>query len=138
MFTDTQTIGMMFTLFGFAFTFMGVILFFDSILIAMGNLLFFCGMLFLIGPMKTVEFFSQTKNLRPSICFLVGICLVIFGYSFFGLILEGFGFFKLFGKFFPYLFITLRGMPVIGQIMMMPPLRQLSDYVINEGKPPPV
>jgi len=138
MFTDSQTIGIILTVMGLFFTFLGVVLFFDAVLIAMGNMLFLGGMLFLIGFQKTLIFFCQPRNWKSSVCFLLGICLVIFGFSFFGLCLEMYGFVKLFGGFFPYVVSTLRHIPIIGQLLNVPPFKQVADYIIKEGDGLPV
>jgi len=128
--SNDQTIGMLFTIFGLAFTSLGVLLFFDPGLIALGNMLFLCGMVFLIGFMKTVSFFTQAQNWAASLCFLGGFVLVVLGFSFFGLILECVGFVKLFGGFFPYVVVTIRGIPIIGRILDIPPFKQVADYIL--------
>tara|TARA_R110002050_G_scaffold264242_1_gene404845 strand:- start:14 stop:469 length:456 start_codon:yes stop_codon:yes gene_type:complete len=137
-FTDGQTIGMIFTVFGLTFTILGVILFFDAGLILLGNVLFMVGMVFLLGPYKTFTFFSQPKNWKASTCFLAGVVLVIFGYSFFGLIVELFGFIKLFGGFFPYVVMTIRGIPVVGRVLDVPPFKQVADYIMDGQQGLPV
>ena len=62
------------------------------------QLAFLAGTALLIGVRNTSRFFFQWKNLRGSIFFFTGILLIIiFGYTFVGLVVEAFGFVNLFG-----------------------------------------
>ena len=95
---------------------LGVMLFFDAVLLALGNLrshptfdfvfntnicvtlqlLFLSGLTLIIGPQKTF-YFSRKQKLRGTLCFLGGILLVFLKYPFIGMVVETFGFLNLFG-----------------------------------------
>ena len=65
--SDNKKIGIALTAFGVLFLFLGVLLFFDSALLAIGNILFVCGILTLIGFHKTrYFFFGRRGKLRGS------------------------------------------------------------------------
>eukprot|EP01112_Ceratiomyxa_fruticulosa_P022840 TRINITY_DN849_c0_g1_i5.p1 TRINITY_DN849_c0_g1~~TRINITY_DN849_c0_g1_i5.p1 ORF type:complete len:139 (-),score=2.25 TRINITY_DN849_c0_g1_i5:144-560(-) len=124
---DRQKIGVLLTGFGIFFTFFGVLLFFDRGLLAIGNILFLSGVCFGLGWRKTMNFFFQKRKLRGSICFLFGLFLVLIGWAFFGIIVEGFGFINLFGDFFPIAFAFLRRLPIIGNIFNLPGVKYIRD-----------
>lgn len=83
--------------FGSLFLILGIILFFDAALLALGNVLFTAGITLLIGPQKTFYFFARKQKMRGTICFFLGMCLVFAKWTFFGMIIEIFGFLNLFG-----------------------------------------
>jgi len=90
-------IGIGLTGFGCVFLLLGVILLFDRVLLALGNLVLLAGLILLIGPTKTVRFFTSRAKIRGSICFLVGIVLCLVGWPVIGMIVEIFGIMNLFG-----------------------------------------
>lgn len=112
--SDAQKIGMGLVSIGSILLVLGVLFFFDSGLLAMGNLLFVGGLIALIGPSSTVGFFMQAKRLRGTICFCIGVVLVIAGHPIFGMLVEIFGIVNLFGNFFPQALPFLRRIPFIG------------------------
>eukprot|EP01132_Coremiostelium_polycephalum_P009749 gene9749-11974_t len=74
-----------------------------------------------LGLQRTANFFFQKKKLRGSICFFLGILIVILTrWTFIGLIVEGFGFINLFGDAFPIVIAILRKIPIIGNILNHP------------------
>jgi len=60
------------------------------------------------------------EKLRASICFCLGVFLVLRGNSFFGMLLEIFGFFNLFANFFPVVLAVLRNLPIVGDLLKKP------------------
>ena len=82
---------------GILFTFIGVMLFLDTILMSVGNVLFLGGILLVIGPKRTKEFFFSRAKLKGSVTFFVGIILVLARRPILGILLESFGFINLFG-----------------------------------------
>ncbi|EJF65158.1 Got1-domain-containing protein [Dichomitus squalens LYAD-421 SS1] len=127
--TDGQKIGVALTSFGALFMLLGVILFFDGALLALGNILFLSGLTLIIGPSKTFYFFARKQKLRGTVCFIGGILLVFFKWPFVGVIVETFGFLNLFGDFFPVILTFLRQLPVIGQVLSLPYIRDVADRV---------
>lgn len=95
---ETKTeIGVGLTAFGSLFLFLGVLLLFDRALLALGNFLFLGGITMLIGTGKTLQFFLRREKMRATICFLGGMLLVIFHFTFIGILVELFGIINLFG-----------------------------------------
>uniref|UniRef100_A0A6B2LR74 Vesicle transport protein n=1 Tax=Arcella intermedia TaxID=1963864 RepID=A0A6B2LR74_9EUKA len=133
--SDNQKIGAFLTLFGVIFTFLGVVLFFDRGLLAIGNIAFLIGITMIIGPTKTRKWLMQKSKRAGTACFLGGILLVLWGWTFFGLIIEIFGFINLFGNFFPIAFAFMRRIPVIGHILNLPGVSQIVDKIIGNSLP---
>lgn len=127
--SDTQKVGVAISSFGILFIGGGVVLFFDSGLLALGNLLFLLGLVFVIGLQKTKSFFFRRDKWRGSICFFLGILLVLSKWAKVGMLIEGVGFVNLFGDFFPYLVSFGRRMPIIGPILNFPVVRDV--FLIN-------
>lgn len=134
--SDGQKIGILLTGFGLFFTFFGVLMLFDRGLLAIGNLLFLTGVTLIIGGRKTFRFFFQMRKIKGTLCFLGGIALVIFGWPFVGMLVEGFGFVNLFGDFFPVALGFARRLPIIGHILELPPVRFVLDKLIDNQRLP--
>jgi hypothetical protein len=83
--------------FGCVFLLLGVLLLFDRVLLALGNMVLLAGLVLLIGPKKTVRFFTSKAKIRGSVCFLLGILLCLIGWPVVGMLLELFGIMNLFG-----------------------------------------
>eukprot|EP00775_Hariotina_reticulata_P013720 gene13720-13842_t len=110
---DQRKIGLGLTAFGFLFTFLGVMLFFDRGLLAMGNLLFLAGLTITIGVQATVQFFSRKKNRKGSAFYLSGAALVVIGWTIIGLCIEAYGFWLLFCEFIPVVLQYSRRIPFL-------------------------
>merc|ERR1711871_172076 len=121
---DKKKIGGGLTGFGLFFMFIGVMLFFDRSLLAMGNILFLSGVVLLVGVGNAANFFFSVSRLPGSICFFLGIAMVLFGWTFFGMMIEVFGFVNLFGNFFPTALMFAKRLPVVG-----PAFEQLSKIM---------
>ncbi|KAG9352793.1 hypothetical protein JZ751_017369, partial [Albula glossodonta] len=93
-------IGVGLTGFGLFFLLFGVLLYFDSVLLAFGNILFLTGLAFIIGLQRTATFFFQKQKLRGSTFFLGGVALVLLRWPVIGMAIESYGFVLLF-KFGP-------------------------------------
>lgn len=93
---------------------------FDLGLLALGNILFLIGIILIIGPLRTLSFFSRPNKIRGTICFLAGIALILMKHAFIGFMLELAGILGLFGDFFGTIVQFLRSMPVIGPILSHP------------------
>ncbi|XP_058525047.1 vesicle transport protein GOT1A isoform X2 [Ochotona princeps] len=102
--TEWQKLGVGITGFGIFFILFGILLYFDSVLMAFGNLLFLTGLSFIIGVRKTSAFFFQRHKLDGTSFFLGGVLLVLMRWPLLGMLLEAYGFFRLFKGFFPVAF----------------------------------
>lgn len=78
------------------------------------------GLILIIGPQRTVTFFTRPAKLRGTLCFAVGILLILMKRSFIGFILECFGILGLFGDFFGTIVQFLRSIPYIGDLLSHP------------------
>ncbi|QPG74541.1 Golgi Transport [Brettanomyces nanus] len=125
--SESQKFGVFFTASGVVLFLVGIMALFDSALLAMGNVLFVLGLVLIIGPHKTVYFFSRTEKLRGSLCFLFGILLILLKHSFIGFIIESFGILGLFGEFFATMVQFLRSLPFIGPILSNPIVAPVID-----------
>merc|ERR1712137_1063669 len=110
----------MVTIFGLFFLFFGVVMMFDRALLAFGNLLFVTGVALVIGMQKTMNFFFQTRKVKGTTCFFGGIFIALLGWTIIGMLVEAYGFFNLFGDFFPIVLATLHRVPVIGPLLDLP------------------
>ncbi|ODV76379.1 Got1p [Cyberlindnera jadinii NRRL Y-1542] len=118
--SEVQKYGVGFTAGGVFFFLLGILTFFDSALLALGNLLFVIGVVLIIGPQKTVVFFTRSTKIRGTIFFVLGIVLILMKWSFVGFIVEAIGILQLFGDFFAVIITFLRSMPIIGPILSNP------------------
>lgn len=110
---------------------MGIFTFFDSGLLAMGNILFLVGVTLLIGPHKTLGYFTRPGKRRGSLFFSIGIFLIFIKHAFFGFAIELFGILLLFGDVVGMIVTFLRSMPVIGPILSSPRVAPYIDSVAN-------
>uniref|UniRef100_A0AC11EM58 KiSS-1 metastasis suppressor n=1 Tax=Ovis aries TaxID=9940 RepID=A0AC11EM58_SHEEP len=94
--TEWQKIGVGTTGFGIFFILFGMLLYFDSVLLAFGNLLFLTGLSFIIGLRRTFSFFFQRHKLKGTSFFLGGVVIVLLRWPLLGMFLETYGFFSLF------------------------------------------
>lgn len=115
-----REIGIGLTGFGVLFTFLGVIFFFDKGLLAIGNILFLAGVTLTIGMKGTISFFLKPRNYKGSVLSGAGFCLVLFGWAFLGVIVEGYGCFLLFSGFWPTVLVFMSRLPIIGPILQQP------------------
>jgi len=129
---DYQKIGIGVTGFGMVFLFLGMMLFFDRGLLAIGNILFISGLALVIGLERTFRFFFQKEKLRGSGFFLGGILIVLLGWPVIGMCIEIYGFVLLFKGFFPVVINFLRRVPVLGNILMLPGINIVVNYVAND------
>ncbi|CAD6884739.1 unnamed protein product [Tilletia controversa] len=125
--TDQQKIGAGLVSFGTFFLFLGIMLFFDHALLALGNVLFTAGITLLIGPQKTFYFFARKQKIRGTACFFAGMFLVFIKWTFVGMLVELFGFLNLFGDFFPVILTFLRQLPIVGNFLSLPVVRDVLD-----------
>ena len=130
---DNRKIGTLLLGCGFLFLFLGVVLFFNSGLLAIGDILLLSGLALTIGVQRTFKFFTRKERWRGILCFLGGIALVLFRYPMIGMLLQGFGFLNLFGSFFPVAVTFMRAMPVLGNILNLPVVSDIVDKLAGVG-----
>ena len=139
MLDDNQKIGVGFICLGLGFVVLGVMLMFDAALIAIGNVLFLTGLCFAIGISRTIYLFKRPDRLRGTICFFLGIALVVmrFGrlWAILGMLLEVFGFLNLFGNFLPIVLNVARSIPGLGWILEKPYVSEMADFVAGKTRP---
>jgi hypothetical protein len=135
MLDDNKKIGIGMMCLGFAFVFLGIVLFFDSSLIAIGNVLFLMGVVFCIGLKGTLAIFTRRDRIRGTICLALGIFLVLMKWGLFGIVLEGFGFLNLFGNFLPVALNLARQVPFLSVILELPGISQTADFIAGKTRP---
>ena len=122
---DLTKIGVALTGFGCFFTFLGVMMFLDTAMLTLGNALFVAGVALVMGKDRCMSFFLERSRWRGSACFFLGVLLVMTGWCFIGLLIEGFGFLNLFGNFFPMVVRVLEMAPFVGGIFRNPHVQRL-------------
>lgn len=105
----------------------GVLTFFDRALLALGNILFIIGLLLIIGPHKTYNFFTRPNKRRGSFFFSLGVLMILFKWTFIGFLIESLGIIGLFGDFFAVVVQFLRSLPVIGPLLSHPSVAPYVD-----------
>lgn len=85
-----------------------------------------------------ISFFSRPTKLRGSLCFIIGILLILLKRSFIGFILESFGILGLFGDFFGTIIQFLRSIPYIGDILSHPLIAPTIDKLAGISNTLPV
>lgn len=128
---NTRQLGAILTGLGAMFFFIGILLFFDSSLISMSNILFIVGVILVIGVGRVSGFFFQRQRLRGTICFGLGVVLVFLKWPFIGILVEAFGFINLFGDFFPLLLASARKIPILGNLLCLPWIKEFTDKIIT-------
>jgi len=137
MLDDNKKIGIGLMVLGFAFIFLGVLLFFDASLIAIGNIMFLVGVVFCIGFKATLSLFTRADKIRGTVFIVVGIFLVLMRgwWGLVGILFEGFGFLNLFGNFLPVALSVARQVPFLCVILDLPGISQAADFVAGKTRP---
>jgi len=139
MLDDNQKIGVGFICLGLGFVFLGVLLMFDAALIAIGNVLFLAGLCFAIGITRTLNLFKRPDRIRGTICFFLGIALVLMRWGrlwvTFGIFLEGFGFLNLFGNFLPIVLGVAKQIPGLRWFLELPGVSHATEFVAGKTRP---
>ena len=78
----------------------------------------------------------RRDRIRGTICFFLGIAMVLWRWCVFGLFLEGFGFLNLFGNFLPTVLTVGRQLPLIGPVLDLPVVGQAVDFIAGKSKGP--
>lgn len=123
---------------GLTFLFLGVLLVFNSGLLAMGNILFLASFPFLIGLKPTLSFFNplqRRQKLRGILLFFSGIVLVLTGWAKIGILLEVVGMVEMFGTFVPHVVTFLRQFPYVGHVLNLPIVATVIDRLSGRRTP---
>lgn len=131
MFSDNVKIGIILSGLGFLFLFLGMVLFFDSGLLAIGNILFLAGFPFMVGFARAMQFFNPLRpkaRVRGIACFFVGVSLVLCRWGLLGMLVELAGMVEMFGTFLPMVVTFLRGVPYLGNVLSLP----IVDTVVDK------
>jgi hypothetical protein len=140
MLNDNHKIGILMVGLGFLFLFLGVLLFFDSGLLAIGNILFLVGIPFIIGGRATLRFFDPRRpgKARGVACFFLGVLLVLWRWGVVGMLVECVGMVEMFGTFLPIVVTFLRGVPFIGPALSLPIVGRIVDKLagVRDKRPP--
>lgn len=105
-------------------------------LIAIGNTLFLVGLCFSIGFKRTLSIFTRRDRIRGSVCFFLGIVLVVLRWGLIGIALEAFGFLNLFGNFLPTVLTFARQIPYIGPFLDAPFIAPTVDFLAGKTTRP--
>ena len=132
---DNQKIGIGLICLGLGFVTLGVVLLFDASLIAIGNTLFLAGLCFAIGVKRTITLFTRRDRIRGTICFFLGIVLVIMRWGLIGMSIEAFGFLNLFGNFLPTVLTVARQIPGLSTVLDFPVVSQAADFIAGKTRP---
>ncbi|KAH8235776.1 hypothetical protein KR032_007419, partial [Drosophila birchii] len=119
--------------FGISFLFLGMLLLFDTGLLAIGNILFISGLGCVIGVERTLRFFFQRHKVKGTTAFFGGIVFVLMGFPIIGMIIESYGFFALFSGFFPVAINFLGRVPVLGSFFNLPFMQQIVQKLGGDG-----
>ncbi|KAL3634311.1 hypothetical protein CASFOL_021365 [Castilleja foliolosa] len=106
--------------FGIFFTFLAIILFFDRGLLALGNIFWLAGVAILLGWRSTLQLFTNRRNYKGSVSFVLGIFFIFVRWPIVGILVEMYGCFILFGGFWPSIKAFLYQIPVFGWILQYP------------------
>jgi ABC-type Co2+ transport system permease subunit len=128
-FNDPRMIGMGLSGLGVFFSFVGILLFLDKGLIALGNIMFLTGIPMTIGVPSTVKFFTKKKHRVGSACFLGGTLLILLSWTLVGLLVQGYGFWRLFAAFIPTVLQYARKVPYVSQVLNLPLVKNVLNKI---------
>ncbi|CXI27252.1 CGI-141 protein homolog, putative [Plasmodium berghei] len=135
MLNENKTIGLVLFFLGIVAGFIGVFLFFDKFFLCISNLFFLLGLYYLLGLAKIIKFVANRKKIAGSACFLLGFFLIVLGRTFFGVLFQGYGLYKLFFSFLPNIVNTVKYSP-LSFILEIPGIKQISEYLLNNKRLP--
>ncbi|WPT10906.1 Vesicle transport protein GOT1 [Picochlorum sp. SENEW3] len=155
MLDERQKIGVALTGLGALFLFLGMVFLFDRGLLAMGNVcssvdtdktlqvltanvLFVTGVIVILGLQSAIRFFFKPKNYKGTGFFLLGVGLVVWGWTLVGFAIETYGFWHLFSAFVPTVLAALRRVPVLKQILDLPTFKSILNKIAPAGSGLPV
>jgi hypothetical protein len=78
---ERRNAGMALVVLGIVLYLLGLILLLDRLLLFLGNLAFLSGIAYFSGPWTLVTFFLRPTKITGSICFFIGLFLLIAGWG---------------------------------------------------------
>lgn len=96
---------------------------------ALGNIMFLSGIPLTIGVRDTVKFFTLKKRRVGSACFLGGTLLILVRWTFLGLLVQGYGFWRLFATFIPTVLQYARKVPYVSTFLNLPLVKSALNKV---------
>jgi hypothetical protein len=84
---------------------------------------------------KLVACIVRRDRLRGTICFFLGITLILFRWGLVGICIEAFGFLNLFGNFLPTVLAVARQIPGLRNLLEIPIISNFADFVVGRTRP---
>jgi hypothetical protein len=78
---ERRNAGMALVALGLALYFLGLILLIDRLLLFLGNIALLVGIGYFSGPLTLMTFFLRPTKIKGSICFFIGLFLLIAGWG---------------------------------------------------------
>eukprot|EP01031_Cornospumella_fuschlensis_P038649 gene38649-46984_t len=78
---------------------------------------------------------ASRDRIRGTVCFFLGILLVLLRYSVVGILIEFFGFLNLFGNFLPTVLTVSRQIPGVGYLLDLPLIAPAVDFLAGKTLP---
>jgi Got1/Sft2-like family len=128
-FSDPRTIGVGLSGLGVLLAFAGILLFLDKGLISLGNIFFLAGITLTIGVPSTVKFFTRRRQRIGSACYLGGTALIVLGWTLIGLLVQGYGFWRLFAAFIPTVLQYARQVPYLSKVLDLPVVKNVINRI---------
>lgn len=75
----------------------------------------------------------RRDRIRGTICFFLGIILVLLRWGIVGMVFEIFGFINLFANFFPTVLMVARQLPGLSTLLSIPIVSKMADKIAGKG-----
>ena len=136
MLDDFKKVGIGLICLGYLFLALGMLFFFNSRFLTMGNTLFMLGLCFILGLQNTYNTFAKRSRWQATLCLFLGFLMVLFGkLVIVGLLLEGWGFIKIFGSFIPTALSFAKNVPYLSWITEIPGVTNTVDFIAGKTRP---
>ena len=89
----------------------------------------------LYSPVYFLQLCIRRDRARGTVCFFLGIVLVVMRWGLIGMALEAFGFLNLFGNFLPTVLTVARQLPGLRTILEFPLISQAADFIAGKTRP---
>ena len=130
-----RKIGVVMTGVGASSYFISMIIHFNRTFLLLSNLLFSGGILLVLKPEKSMKLFLSRKRIPATVCLAIGLILICFNFGLLGSLSQLVGAFLLFGGFIPYIFESLKEVPIIGEFIKKITIPDFIYQMNNEKLP---